>query len=164
MYFKKSLPLIRRSDLSNIRECLVTEIDVNNEKCFFTCLYRSPSQGHEELESFCSNRDSLLSNIYDQHSACSSIMGDFSAKCSKWCTTDKDNTAGLELDRITTTSGYSQIINKPTHFIDESSSSIDLIFSSNNNFVKKGESELSIYEKYHLRNLKFRCNPPFSLL
>ena len=64
-------------------------------------------------------------------------MGDFIAKCSKWCTTGKDNTAGLELDRITTTAGYSQMINKPTHFTDESSSSIDLIFSSNNNFVKK---------------------------
>ena len=42
MYFKESLPLIRRSDLSNMKECLVTEINVNNEKCFFICLYRSP--------------------------------------------------------------------------------------------------------------------------
>ena len=52
MYFKESLPLIIRSDLSNMKECLVTEINVNNERCFFTCLYRSPSQSHEELESF----------------------------------------------------------------------------------------------------------------
>ena len=66
MYFKESLPLINRSDLSNMKECLVTEINVNNEKCFFTCLYRSPSQSHEELESFCSSLDSLLSNIIGQ--------------------------------------------------------------------------------------------------
>ena len=57
------LPLIRRNDLTNIKDCLVTEIDVSNEKCFFTCLYRLPSQSHEELERFCTNFDLLLSNI-----------------------------------------------------------------------------------------------------
>ena len=106
MYFKKSLPLIRQSDLSNMKECLVIKINVNNKKCFFTCLSRSPSQSHGKLESFCSSLDSLLSNINDQHPACSIIIGDFNAKCSKWCTSDKDNTAGPELDSITTTAGY----------------------------------------------------------
>ena len=36
MYFKESLPLIRRSDLSNMKEYLVTEINVSNEKCFLS--------------------------------------------------------------------------------------------------------------------------------
>ena len=44
IYFKESLPLIRRNDLTNIKDCLVTEINVSNEKRFFTCLYRYPSQ------------------------------------------------------------------------------------------------------------------------
>ena len=35
MYFKESLPLINRSDLSNMKECLVTEINVSNEKCYY---------------------------------------------------------------------------------------------------------------------------------
>ena len=104
MYFKESLPLIRRSDLRNMKECLGTEINVKNEKCFFTCLYRCPSQSHEELHSFCSNL------------ACSIVIGDFNAKCSKWCTTDKNNTAGPEIDSITRAAGYSQMINKPTHY------------------------------------------------
>ena len=96
------------------------------------------------LESFCSNLDSLLSNINDQHPACSINIEDFNVKCSKWCTTDKENTTGLELGMITTTPGYSQIIKKPTHFINESSSDIDLIFS-NTSFVKNCGSELLIY-------------------
>ena len=144
MHFKESLPLIRRSDLSSMKECLVTEINVNKEKCFFSCLYRFPIRSHEELESFCSNLDSLLSNINDQHPACSINIEDFNVKCSKWCTTDKENTTGLELGMITTTPGYSQIIKKPTHFINESSSDIDLIFS-NTSFVKNCGSELLIY-------------------
>ena len=67
MYFKESLLLIWRSDLGNTKECLLTEINANNEKCFFTWFYRSPSQSHEELESFCSSLDSLVSSINDQH-------------------------------------------------------------------------------------------------
>ena len=41
------------------------------------------------------------------------------------------------------------MINKPTHFISESSSCIDLIFSSNTSFIKNCGSELPIYEKCH---------------
>ena len=34
-YFKDHLPLIRRNDLRILQECWVTEIIVDNEKCFF---------------------------------------------------------------------------------------------------------------------------------
>ena len=64
------------------------------------------------------------------------VLGDFNAKCSKWCASEKKNTAGIEIDNITTTSGYNQMIDKPTHHINDSSSSIDLIFSSNVNLSK----------------------------
>ena len=136
IYFKESLPLIRRNDLTNIKDCLATEIDVYNEKCFFTCLYRSPSQSHDELERFSANFDLLLSNINDLHLSCSIVLGDFNARCSKWCASDKNNFAGIELDNITTISGYNQMIDKPTHYINESSSCIDLIFSTNVNITK----------------------------
>ena len=59
LYFKEHLPLIRRNDLSILQECLVTEIIVGNEKCFFTCLYGSQNQNHEELENLSSNLDPL---------------------------------------------------------------------------------------------------------
>ena len=47
------------------------------------------------------------------------------------------------------TSGYSQIIDKPTHYINESSSFIDLIFSSNVNLTKHCGVEQSLYETCH---------------
>lgn len=40
IYFKESLSLIRQNDLTNIKDCLVTEISVNNEQCSFSCVYR----------------------------------------------------------------------------------------------------------------------------
>ena len=79
-YFKEHLPLSRRNDLRILQEYLLTEIIVDNEKCFFTCLYRSPNQNHEELENFSSNLDLLLSNINDNHPTCSILIGDFNAK------------------------------------------------------------------------------------
>ena len=39
---------------------------------------------------------------------------------SKWCASDKNNTAGIKLDNITITSGYNQMIDKPTHYNNES--------------------------------------------
>ena len=120
-----------------MKECLITKITVNYEKYFFTCLYRFPSQSHEELESFCSDLDLLLSNRNDQHPACLIVRGYFNARCLKWCTTNKNYTTGLKLDSIAITAGYSLRITEQTHLIIESSSCINLIFSSNTSFVKK---------------------------
>ena len=41
----------------------------------------------------------------------------------------KNNTAGIELDNIATTSGYNQMIDKSFYYINESSSCINLIFT-----------------------------------
>ena len=54
IYFKQSLPLIRRGDLSTMQEAIMTEISEKNETYFFTCFYRSPSQSHDKFENFCS--------------------------------------------------------------------------------------------------------------
>ena len=59
------------------------------------------------------------------------VLGDFNAKCLKWCASEGNNSAGIELDNITATFSYNQMIDKSTHYISESSSCIDLIFSSN---------------------------------
>ena len=55
------------------------------------------------------------------------LLGDFNAKHSEWCSTDKNYKDGIELENIRSTAGYNQIINKPTHFTNVSSSCIDLL-------------------------------------
>ena len=92
-------------------------MNINKEKCFFTCPYMSPSSSHDELERFCINFDLLLSNINNLHSTSPIVLGDFIAKCSKWCASAKNNTPGIEPDNITTTFGCNQMIDKPTHYI-----------------------------------------------
>ena len=94
------------------------------------------------------------------------VLGDFNTKCSKWCASDKSSTAGIQLDNITMTSGYNQMIDKPTHYINESSSCIDLIFSSNVNLTKNCGVEQSLYEKcrhniiYGTLNFNILLPPP----
>ena len=88
MYYKNYLPLITRTDSSVLRECIVAEITVNKEKCFLTCLYRSPSQNDDELGTFCSDLTFLLNNINKFQSSCLVLLGNFNAKHSKWCSTD----------------------------------------------------------------------------
>ena len=43
IYYKEYLPVIRKIDVCKLNEYIVTTITVNNERCFLTCLYRSPN-------------------------------------------------------------------------------------------------------------------------
>ena len=47
-------------------------------------------------------------------------MGDFNARCSRWWQNDIANSAGQEIDSFTLSAGYKQIIDKPTHIINNS--------------------------------------------
>ena len=98
-------------------------------------MYRSPSQNVDELETFCSDLTFLLNNINKFQLSCSVLLGDFNAKHPKWCSTDKNDIAGIVLENITSTTGYNQIINKTTHFTNVSSSRIDLIFTSHMSYL-----------------------------
>ena len=64
IYYKEHISLIKRDDICTSDNCLVTEIPLQGEKCFLTCIYHSPSQNHDELDDFCTKFDLLL--IYSQ--------------------------------------------------------------------------------------------------
>ena len=143
------MPIIRRDDVSNLQECLVTEITVKNKQCFLTCLYRYPSQNREQIQSFCDSLDSLVNNMNSLNPAISTITGDFNGKRSKWYSFDLSDKIGKELDTITSTAGYSQIIDKPTHFTNHSCSCIDLIFTSNPSILVDSVIEKSLSSSWH---------------
>ena len=156
---------MKRNDLCQLHECLVTELRIGKKKCFFTCLYRSPSQASEEFEDFCTDLNLFLSNINDLIPACSVITGDFNARSPQCWGLDKENNEGREISFVTSSAGYSQLIDQPTRITKEPSSYIDLIFTSNPSFISTSGVELSLYEKYH-HNLiygKINFNVPLPL-
>ena len=67
--------------MNTLDKCLVTEIRSQNEKCFLTCIYCSPSQNQDEFKNFSTNFDILLNNINDELPLCSIVTDDFNARC-----------------------------------------------------------------------------------
>ena len=120
----------------------------------FTCLYRSSSQNCDQFSDFYKDFSILLSNINDHRPSCSVIVGHFNAKCSKWYRLDKKDAVSETLQTYTTTSGYSKLIDKPTHCVNGSSSCIDLIFTSNTSLVTDFGVNPRLYKTCH-HNLIF---------
>ena len=68
-----------------------------------------------------------MSNINNEFPLSSIIASDFNARCSRWWKNDITNSTGQEIDSLTSSAGYKQIIDKHTHVINNSMSCIDLI-------------------------------------
>ena len=118
IYYKEHIPLIKRDDICTLDNCLVTEIRSQGEKCFLTCIYCSPSQSRDDFDNFCTKFDLLLRNINQEFLLCSIVTGDFHAHFPRWWQNDITNSAGQEIDSPTLSAGYKQIIDKPTHIIN----------------------------------------------
>ena len=69
VYYEKHIPLVRRDNLCPLSICLVTEICLENEKCFLTCLLN-------EFENFSTNIGTLMDHINYDLPICSVIAGD----------------------------------------------------------------------------------------
>ena len=90
-----------------------------------------------------------MNNINSLNPAILIIIGDFNGKFSQWCSFDTSDHIGKEIDTITSTTDYSQIIDKPTHFTSDSSPCIDLIFTSNPSIIVDLGTEKSLCNICH---------------
>ena len=63
------------------------------------------------------------------------ILDDFNAKSSNWYKHDTATYKSPKPDAITSQFGLQQLIQEPTHILADSSSCIDLIFTSQPNLV-----------------------------
>ena len=137
MFYKDCLPVIRLDDLCALSACIVTEIKLGKKSIFFTCNYKSPSQTPDKFENYCQNFHLTLSNTDNTSPFCLIVIEDFNARCRNWWAGDVNSNAGKELDFLTSTAGYTQLINKPTHLFSGESSCINLIFCNNPEIVSE---------------------------
>ena len=96
-----------------------------------------------------------MSNINDEKPLASIITGNFNARSKNWWSQDITNSQGSIIDTLTSTSGYHQPINLPTHMTNTSSSWIDLIFTSNSNLITEFGIEKSLYADSCHHNIVF---------
>ena len=72
------------------------------------------------------------------------VLGDFNAKVSQWRDKDSIFSEGISIENITSQFGLHQIINEPTHILENSSSCIDLIFTSQPNLLVESGTQPSL--------------------
>ena len=149
IYYKEHIPLILRDDMNTLHNFLVKEIRSQNQKCFLHFMYRSSIQNQNEFKNVCTNFDILFRNINHELSLCSIVAGDFNPRCSRWWKNDIINLQGQELDSLTLSAGYNQIIDKLTHIINKSMSCINLIFYINQYLISNHGFDVSIFNECH---------------
>ena len=148
IYFKKSLPS-RLYNVSYLNECICYEIMISNKLSNFISIYRSPSQSGDEFEEFVYILDLTLEALTQKNPFLTVVIGDFNAKFSKWCSTDKTTPERAKLDNLTSQYGLTQLLNEPTHIYNNYRSCINLIFTSQPNLVLDFGIHPSLHENCH---------------
>ena len=111
------------------------EIRIGGILCSFLCLYRSPSQTWYIFETFADNFELTLDTIVNKNRFLIVALGNFNAKTTNWYKNDINTYEGLNSGTNTSQFGLQQLINEPTNLTVNSSSCIDLIFTSQPNLV-----------------------------
>ena len=94
---------------------------IRNELCSFVALYRSPTQSQDDFATFSDNFKMTLELVSKKNSFLFVILGDFNAKLSQWHDKDSSTSEGISIENITSQFGLHQIINEPTHILENSS-------------------------------------------
>ena len=95
------------------------------------------------------------------------ILGDFNAKSTNWYKHDKTTYESSKIEAITSQFGLKQLFQEPTHILPNSSSCIDLVFTSQPNLVMESGVHSSLHENCHHQlvyakfNLKVWYSPPY---
>ena len=135
LYFKDHLPLVIRSNLTALYECLVCEIQNGSKRFFITVLYCSPSQSIEQFSLFKQRWEERIININDCTATIAMYIGDFNAENLKWWNGNSTNLQGTKLAELAVQYSLNHVIDGAIHIFPKSKSFIDLIFTTETNFV-----------------------------
>ena len=169
IYHNESLP-VQEIKLSYFKKALLLEMDYNNTKVLISAIYRSPNQNKSEFDLFLANLEQLLGEINKRKPYLSIITGDFNARSSSWWSEDINTTEGLNLFSLTSSNGFYQLINEPTHIQGSSASCIDLIFTNQENLSVNCGVHASLHPNCHHQivhssfNLNIYYPPPYQRL
>ena len=107
----------------------------------------------------------LLSSITEKAADYIIIVGEFSAISTTRWSRDTTTTEGANIEALTSYQGFEQVINKPTHFLPNSASCINLTFADKPNLVVESGLFPLLHVKcrqivYSKLNLNVVCPPP----
>ena len=148
IYHKESLGVCLVK-LSNLSQCIVCEVFLQNCKGYTDVVYRSPSKDNIEFENFLPDFDGLLGKTASSNSFFTITLDDFNARFSSWWKKDKTTTEGTHLEALTSLHSLDQLISEPAHILSNSSSSINLIFTNQPSLVGNCGTHSTLNTKCH---------------
>ena len=166
IYFRNSLPL-KILNIHYLQESISFELQVGSKIRKFVSLYRSPSQTSDDFENFTDNFELTLDSLAESNSDLVAVVGDLDIKSKNWYINDKPTTEGAKIEFATSQFVLHQIINEPTYVLENSSSCIDLIFTSQLNLVVDSGVHPSLHPNCHHQivyaklNLKIHFPPTY---
>ena len=146
LFYKNSLPLIVRDDLS-FSESIIVELKYGRKNIFFGVIYRSPSikYGTQEFDNFLNNFHELYSKIKNENPFSVFFTGDFNGHNQQWWPGGDTTAEGNSIEELTSNLGITQLINEPTNFEpNKNPSCIDLIFTDQPNLVMESGTRSSL--------------------
>ena len=148
MHYKNFLPL-KVTDVRLLEECIAFDLIISNKLCSFVALYRSPSQSQDDFATFSDNLEMTLDFVSKKNPFLLVVLGNFNAKLSQWHDKDTSTPEGISVESITSQFGLHQIINEPTHILENSSSCIGLIFTLQPNLSVESVTQPSLHPNCH---------------
>ena len=146
--FKENLP-IRILKTTSMTECLLWEMLCNNKLVIVSVIYRSPNQSSQEFLQVEILFSQHLMILLWKNLSFPMILSNFKASSTCWWSLNKQNRERDSLFSIRSTHGYTQMINFATHFIGNSSSCVDLIFTQQPNQVTSSGVHASLHNSCH---------------
>ena len=150
---QNSLPL-RVLSIHCLEECINFELKIGDKCCNFISLYRSPSQFLDEFEKFSENLERNLDGLLQNNPFLVVVIGDFNVKSNNWYCRDTVDT----VDTTTKQYGFHQVIREQIHILDNTSSCIDLIFTSQPNLITESDVHLSLHPNCHYQIVYAKFN------
>ena len=129
IYYRSSLPL-RVLNIGYLHECLSFEMQIGDKIYNFVGLYRSPSQSQDDFQAFADNFEMTSEISAQKNPSLITAIGYFNAKSTNWCNKNRTTFVDNTIYNITSQFGLHQLTNEPTHILQNSSSCINLIFTS----------------------------------
>ena len=128
-------------DLTYFKEALLLEMSFNKKKVIVSELIVPQVKIVTKISHFY--------DLYKGKRSLSIVTGDFNAKSSSWWCTDIKTIEGSHLYSLTSSIGFSQLINEATHIQTNSTSSIDLIFTNQPNLSGNSGVHSSLHQNCH---------------
>ena len=84
----------------------------------------------DDFEMFIQRIELLTDYMRDEKPHCIIFAGDFNSRCKQWWPEDNEDHQGIALDEFIESNALFQLIDQPTHILENSKSCIDLIITN----------------------------------